>query len=38
MNLLLPEEEVGNNIWSDAQSDVTDWTLSHIVRKNTNDR
>jgi hypothetical protein len=38
MNLLLPEEEVGKNIWTDAQSDVTDWTLSHIVRKNTNDR
>ena len=33
MNLLLPEVEVSTNIWSDAQSDVTDWTLSHNVRK-----
>ncbi len=33
MNLLLPEVEVSTNKWSDAQSDVTDWTLSHNFRK-----
>ena len=33
LNLLLPEVEVWTNIWSDAPSHVTDWALSHNVRK-----